>query len=59
MLLHCNGVMDEMAAVADAARPLAGLAARRAKAALTRIAHAPEPLDRAALADDIARLTGS
>jgi beta-N-acetylhexosaminidase len=59
MLLHCNGVMDEMAAVADAARPLAGLAARRAKAALARIAHAPEPLDRAALADDIARLTGS
>ncbi len=56
MVLHCNGVMDEMARVAEAARPLAGSAKRRAKAALSRISHEPEPLDRAALADDIARI---
>jgi beta-N-acetylhexosaminidase len=53
MVLHCNGVMEEMAAVADAARPLAGKAKRRADAALARIRHEPEPLDRAALEHDI------
>lgn len=56
MLLHCNGEMDEMAPVAEAARPLAGAAKRRAAAALARITHEPEPLDRAMLADDIARI---
>ncbi len=56
MILHCNGVMDEMARVAEAARLLAGAAGRRAKAALARIAHEPEPLDRGAVADDIARI---
>lgn len=43
--LHCNGVMEEMIAVAGAARPLAGEAKRRADAALGRIVHTPEPLD--------------
>jgi beta-N-acetylhexosaminidase len=56
MVLHCNGVMDEMAAVAEAARPLAGLAKRRAEAALARIRHVPEPLDRGAMADAIQRI---
>jgi beta-N-acetylhexosaminidase len=56
MILHCNGVMDEMAAVAAVSRPLAGAARRRARAALGRIAHLPEPLDRAMLADDISRI---
>jgi beta-N-acetylhexosaminidase len=56
IILHCNGVMDEMARVAEAARPLSGAAKRRAKAALARISHEPEPLDRAMLADDIARI---
>ncbi|MGL4438738.1 MAG: glycoside hydrolase family 3 N-terminal domain-containing protein, partial [Bosea sp. (in: a-proteobacteria)] len=56
MILHCNGVMDEMVRVADAARPLGGAARRRAKSALARISHEPEPLDRAMLADDIARI---
>lgn len=56
MILHCNGVMDEMARIAEAARPLAGAARRRARAALARIGHEPEPLDRAAVADDIARI---
>ncbi|MET0606517.1 MAG: beta-N-acetylhexosaminidase [Beijerinckiaceae bacterium] len=45
MLLHCNGDMAEMKAVASAAPRLAGSAGRRAKAALARIRHAPEPLD--------------
>ncbi len=36
MALHCNGRMDEMRAVADAAPVLAGQAARRAEAALAR-----------------------
>ncbi len=56
MILHCNGVMDEMAAVAAAARPLAGRARRRAEAALARIRHAPEPLDRGAVVDAMQRI---
>jgi beta-N-acetylhexosaminidase len=45
MALHCNGSMEEMSAVAEAAPVLAGEALRRAKAALSRITHEPEPLD--------------
>jgi beta-N-acetylhexosaminidase len=45
VVLHCNGVMAEMTAVARGARPLAGAAARRAKAALGRLANALEPFD--------------
>ncbi len=45
VVLHCNGKLDEMIAVAEAAPVLAGAAKRRARAALGRIAHAPEPLD--------------
>lgn len=45
LALHCNGEMDEMKAVADAAPRLTGDAARRAAAASARIAHAPEPFD--------------
>jgi beta-N-acetylhexosaminidase len=56
MILHCNGVMAEMVAVAEAARPLKGQGKRRADAALARIRHEPEPLDRQALAEDIARI---
>ena len=44
VVLHCNGRMDEMRPVAEAAPRLAGEAARRAQAALARLA-APEPLD--------------
>jgi beta-N-acetylhexosaminidase len=36
VILHCNGRIDEMRAVADAVPPLAGDAARRAAAALAR-----------------------
>jgi beta-N-acetylhexosaminidase len=56
MLLHCNGEMDEMAEVAHAARPLSGAARRRARQALARIAHEPEPLDRALLSEGIDRI---
>ena len=45
MALHCNGSMEEMGAVAEAAPVLAGDALRRANAALGRITHDPEPLD--------------
>jgi beta-N-acetylhexosaminidase len=45
MALHCNGSMEEMSAVAEAAPVLAGDALRRANAALARITHDPEPLD--------------
>jgi beta-N-acetylhexosaminidase len=45
MALHCNGRMEEMTAVAEAAPSLEGEALRRAGAALLRISHEPEPLD--------------
>ncbi len=45
MLLHCNGDMAEMKAIASATPRLAGAAKRRAEAALARIRHAVEPLD--------------
>ncbi len=45
MALHCNGRMEEMSAVAEAAPLLTGEALRRAEAALARIRHEPEPLD--------------
>ena len=45
VVLHCNGDMAEMAPAAEGAGALKGRAARRADAALARIARAPEPLD--------------
>jgi beta-N-acetylhexosaminidase len=45
LVLHCNGDMGEMQAVAAGSRPLAGQAEARAGAALARIGGAPEPLD--------------
>jgi beta-N-acetylhexosaminidase len=47
VVLHCNGDMAEMKAVAAGAGVLKGRAAQRAKAALARIARAPEPFDTA------------
>ena len=47
VVLHCNGDMAEMKAVAKGARPLTGKARRRADAALARIARSPEPFDAA------------
>jgi beta-N-acetylhexosaminidase len=54
--LHCNGKLDEMRAVAEAAPVLAGQAKQRADNALLRIRHRPEPLDPV---DAHARLTAA
>lgn len=45
VVLHCNGDMTEMKGVMAGTKPLAGTAARRAKAALARLAKVPEPFD--------------
>jgi beta-N-acetylhexosaminidase len=45
VVLHCNGEMAEMMAVLDGTGALKGRAARRADAALARIARTPEPFD--------------
>jgi beta-N-acetylhexosaminidase len=45
VVLHCNGDMAEMTAIAAATPELKGKAKRRADAALRRIAHVPEPFD--------------
>jgi beta-N-acetylhexosaminidase len=47
VVLHCNGAMSEMKAVLAGTGALKGRAARRAEAALGRIAKAPEPFDAA------------
>lgn len=46
IVLHCNGEMAEMKAVAGESPRLSGKAKRRAKAALARLKHLPEPFDR-------------
>ena len=43
--LHCNGAISEARQVAEAAPMLSGKRLARAKAALARIRHEPEPLD--------------
>ncbi|WP_430425824.1 beta-N-acetylhexosaminidase [Phenylobacterium sp.] len=48
VVLHCNGNLAEMSAVADGAGRLRGRAARRAEAALARRPKAVEPFDAAA-----------
>jgi beta-N-acetylhexosaminidase len=45
VVLHCNGDMGEMQAVAAAARALEGRPAARAAAALARVAAEPAPFD--------------
>lgn len=58
MLLHCNGVMDEMRQVGEAALELSPKTARRAKAAL-KMRRKPQPFDeRLALADLAAVMGG-
>jgi beta-N-acetylhexosaminidase len=47
VVLHCNGDMAEMTAVAEGVGRLRGKAERRAEAAMNRIARRPEPLDEA------------
>ena len=45
VVLHCNGDLAEMQAVAEATGRLKGKAKARAEAAMARIVRAPEPLD--------------
>lgn len=45
VVLHCNGDLAEMRAVADGAAPLTQRAAARAASALARLPSAPEPFD--------------
>ena len=45
VVLHCNGDMAEMQAVAEATGRLKGKAKARAEAAMARIVRVPEPLD--------------
>ncbi len=45
VVLHCNGTMAEMQAVAAGTGRLKGSALRRAEAAMSRIVRRPEPLD--------------
>jgi beta-N-acetylhexosaminidase len=47
VVLHCNGDMDEMQAVAAGTKTLHGPAKRRAEAALARLPRTPEPFDEA------------
>jgi beta-N-acetylhexosaminidase len=47
VVLHCNGGMAEMKAVVKGAGELKGRAAARARAAMARLARAPEPFDAA------------
>jgi len=46
MVLHCNGVMEEMTASAAGLRPMTAAAQRRARAALALIAGPPGAFDR-------------
>ena len=45
VVLHCNGGMDEMRAVARGGKALTGRAARRAAAAMARLPKSTEPFD--------------
>lgn len=45
VVLHCNGVREEMDAVASAAKPFTGKSKQRAESALARLRHTPEPFD--------------
>jgi beta-N-acetylhexosaminidase len=45
IILHCNGEMDEMKAVARGSRALRGRSEERARSALARLARAAEPFD--------------
>jgi len=56
VVLHCNGVMEEMEAVAAVCPELSGEPARRARHAMTWLAPA-QPADETALREEFARLT--
>ena len=45
VVLHCSGKLEENRQVVAGSKPLARAALRRARAAVARIVHTPEPLD--------------
>jgi beta-N-acetylhexosaminidase len=55
VVLHCNGILDEMEAIAGAIGPLSDAARRRVTAAEAR-RHAPGAFDRAAAERELAAL---
>lgn len=55
VVLHCNGVMDEMRAIAPAVPELSGEAARRAQHAMTLLRE-PDPVDEDTLREEFSRL---
>lgn len=55
VVLHCNGDLGEMRAVAEAAPALAARSLQRTDAALASIAGAPAPFDADAVADELSR----
>jgi beta-N-acetylhexosaminidase len=57
IVLHCNGALEEMNEVAEAAGALKGKALRRARAA-TKSARKPQPFDRKAALKDLDVLLG-
>ena len=57
--LHCNGVLQEMMAVAAGARILRGRPGARARAALARRVRAPEPLEASDLRARLDRALGA
>ncbi len=57
MLLHCNGVMEEMRQVSEAAIALSPKTARRAKAAL-KLRRKPQPFDEKMALADLAAVMG-
>jgi len=59
VVLHCNGDMDEMLEIADAARPLSARGRQRAAAALARIPRRVEPLDAEAARERFRQLVAS
>lgn len=58
VVLHCNGLMDEMEPIAAATPRLKGDALRRTRAALAQL-KPPKPVDLAALEDDLAQAFGA
>jgi beta-N-acetylhexosaminidase len=55
VVLHCNGVMEEMRAIVPACPELAGEAARRARHVMTWLRE-PDPADEASLREEFAGL---
>jgi beta-N-acetylhexosaminidase len=58
LVLHCNGRIEEMRAIADVTVALAGHSGERAVRALSMF-RPPEPLDRAAARDELVALAAS